>query len=100
MSPLFAAIAGASSNHEKTCMVLLDAKARSPQPHRTVAYWQPQPRPQADVNEEDEDSETNALHQAIDKKRFGLVKFLIDHDANRNDKDVRGYTPLAKALPL
>jgi len=112
-------LSGKSSNLQKTCKILLDAKA--------------------DVNEEDEDDETNALHQvsifliiepqpsilssdeknlttfdvsstsspalnsdytskAIDKKRFDLVSWIIDQGANRNDKDVRGFTPLAKAV--
>jgi len=78
MSPLFAAIAGQSKNARKTGEVLITAGA--------------------DVNEEDEDTEINALHQAIEAKRFDLVPWLIELNANRNDKDVRGFTPLAKAV--
>jgi len=72
------AIAGVSNNVRGTVEVLL--------------------RNGADVNEEDDDTETNALHQAIDKRQFSLVPFLIEKGANRNDKDVRGFTPLAKAV--
>lgn len=52
----------------------------------------------ADVNEEDEDSEQNVLHQAIDKKQWDILPFLIAKGAYINDKDFNGFTALAKAV--
>jgi len=52
----------------------------------------------ADVNEEDEDSEQNVLHQAIDKRQWGILSFLINKGAYINDKDFNGFTALAKAV--
>eukprot|EP00656_Telonema_subtile_P003949 TRINITY_DN11790_c0_g1_i4.p1 TRINITY_DN11790_c0_g1~~TRINITY_DN11790_c0_g1_i4.p1 ORF type:complete len:410 (-),score=130.38 TRINITY_DN11790_c0_g1_i4:243-1472(-) len=83
MSPQFAAVSGAQVFQRSTedLRAILEALYAAG----------------ADVNEEDEDSEQNVLHQAIDKKQWGIVPFLIEKGAYLNDKDFNGFAPIAKA---
>jgi len=77
MSPLFAAIAGKSKNISKTCQCLV--------------------RRNADLNEIDEPTGSNALHQAVEYFRYDLVDYLLEGGAE-SLPDIRGFTPLAKAV--
>jgi len=75
-SPLFSASAGRSEDLIQTAKLLTEAKA--------------------DVRETDEEGKT-CLHHALDKKRYGMVEFLIKAKGDVNASDARGFTPVAKA---
>lgn len=51
----------------------------------------------ADVNYQDSEGHTPLLN-ALDRKRLGMAEFLLQHGANPNMKNKRGWTPVIRSI--